>query len=72
MTSIAKSRDKWQWAAVAQLAVLAHAVLFAVYLTQGQLLYATTTLGVMILVSYYALNLAWQAGVQWPSGRKQE
>jgi len=71
MNSINVSRSKWRWAAVAQLAVIAHVVLFSTYVAEGQLLYAGTVLGVIVLLSYYALRLAWQAGVYWPTGRRE-
>jgi hypothetical protein len=71
MNSISESKRKWRWAAVAQLAVIAHTVLFAVYVVEDQLQYAATVLGVIVLLSYYAIQLAWQAGVYWPTGDRE-
>lgn len=69
-TSISGSKSKWRWAAIAQLFVIAHTVLFAVYIKQGSMLFAIGALCVIVVLSYFALQLAWQAGVQWPSGKR--
>jgi len=72
MTSIERSNSKYVWAAFAQLGVIAHTMLLAVYATQGQYLFAGIVMLVIGILSWYAISLAWQAGALWPTGRMED
>jgi len=69
-TSIDRSRTKFRWAALAQLVVVGHTVLAAVYASTGQYLYLAAVMIVIVLVSYAALSLAFEAGAAFPSGER--
>lgn len=67
-TSISGSRSSWRWAALAQLGVIGHAVMFGIYLQSGAIVYAIAVLLVLVVLSYAALSLAWDAGTKFPTG----
>lgn len=70
MNSIDRSRKKFRRAALAQLVVVGHAALAAIYVSTGQYQYSVAVIVVLVLVSYAALSLAFDAGAAFPSGER--